>query len=61
MVLESTETSQVPSIEYRNQSDFLYAVCKEYKSESLLAKALAHSSHYPQFKEKKNGLLYMRN
>ncbi|KAF8546486.1 hypothetical protein OG21DRAFT_1426901, partial [Imleria badia] len=39
---------------------FLDAVCKGYKSKSLLAKIAAQPSHYPQFTEK-NGLLYTKN
>ena len=59
-VFESTRTSQVPLMLYRDQPGFLNAVCRGYKSELILAKVLAQPSHFPQF-TKKDGLLYTKN
>ena len=59
-VFETTGTSQVPLVQYRDQPRFLNAVCRGYKSEPILAKVSAPPSHFPQFTEK-DGLLYMKN
>ena len=45
---------------YRDQSGFLNAVCRGYKSEPILTKVSAQPSHFPQFTEK-DGLLYTKN
>ncbi|KIK20286.1 hypothetical protein PISMIDRAFT_13120 [Pisolithus microcarpus 441] len=60
MILESAEATRASTITFGEAPGFLSAVCKGYKSNSVLTKVMAQPSHYPQFEEE-GGLLYMKN
>ncbi|KIK20008.1 hypothetical protein PISMIDRAFT_13273 [Pisolithus microcarpus 441] len=59
-ILESAEANRASTIMLGEAPGFLSAVCKGYKSDSVLAKVMAQPSHYPQFEEE-GGLLYTKN